>query len=101
MAKHTCPHCGDELEAKTVKKEGPNKGKGFITCPCAGRKGSYFEWLNADGEIAGKKRKRVGEDGKPMKKVNMELVATKIDGLVETVKTLTEAVKEHSKVLQQ
>jgi hypothetical protein len=29
---HKCPHCHEKLPVHTVKKDGPNKGRPFISC---------------------------------------------------------------------
>ena len=39
----TCPECGKgKLVTRTVKKEGPNQGKQFLTCVAEGCR--YMEW---------------------------------------------------------
>jgi formate dehydrogenase maturation protein FdhE len=39
-----CPTCGQELPALTVKKDGRNKGRGFLACKDC----DNFFWLDTD-----------------------------------------------------
>jgi hypothetical protein len=72
---HPCELCGAIVRARKVGKEGPNKGKIFITCDCAQPpQRNFYRWIDADGnpiqpkKSTPKRKASDGENEQPAKK---------------------------------
>lgn len=51
-AEFTCPNCQAGLEPFQVKKEGPNKGRCFVSCKtCQDGPSSYFRFIDIEGNV--------------------------------------------------